>query len=250
MTERATNTDALRFNEVSMRFPDGTHALDRINFSVGRGEFVSVVGPSGCGKSTLLRIVSGLLTPSAGRVERTSDPVGYVFQAPNLLPWRTVRANAALFGELQKLPREILNARVSAALQTVDLADFASHHPRQLSGGMSMRVSLARSLVLEPEVFLFDEPFGALDEMTRQTLNRSVSELFADRGFAGVFITHSIREAVWMSSRVLVMSPRPGRITESFTIPFDHPRDPALRYDPAFGELCGQVSKSLAAAHA
>jgi NitT/TauT family transport system ATP-binding protein len=243
-------TPALLFDGVSKTFPDGTVTLVDVSFEVRRGEFVTVVGPSGCGKSTLLRIASGLDDATAGRVEVDRSNIGYVFQDATLLPWRTVQHNVELIAELHGVPKAERAGLAKAAIDLVGLTGFESHHPRQLSGGMRMRVSLARSLVMKPPVFLFDEPFGALDEITRERLNEEALRLFQHEGFAGLFITHSIYEAVFLSTRVHVMSARPGRITDTFDIPFPYPRDPDLRFDPAFAELSGEISHALRGAHA
>jgi NitT/TauT family transport system ATP-binding protein len=236
---------ALQFDNVGMTFPDGTQALENVSLSVTPGEFVTVVGPSGCGKSTLLRIASGLETQTQGSCAVDRDSIGYVFQDATLLPWRSVQRNIELLAELHGETKAECQRRAQEAISLVGLDGFADKYPRQLSGGMRMRASLARSLVMKPRVFLFDEPFGALDEITRERLNDELLGLFQREGFAGLFITHSIAEAVHMSTRVLVMSPRPGRITASFDIPFAYPRDHDLRYSPEFAGLCGQVSHAL-----
>lgn len=241
---------ALQFDNVSMTFPDGTHALAETTFGVSRGEFVTVVGPSGCGKSTLLRIASGLTTPSTGRVTVDRKSLGYVFQDATLLQWRNVRANIELLAELDGMNKAERRQRAADTIGLVGLEGFEDKYPKQLSGGMKMRASLARSLVLEPGVFLFDEPFGALDEITRERLNDELLLLFQRKGFASLFITHSISEAVFLSTRVLVMSARPGRIVGDFEIPFGYPRSPDLRFDAAFAELSGEVSHALRGAHA
>jgi len=232
-----------------MVFPDGTHALGETSFDVHPGEFVTVVGPSGCGKSTLLRIASGLNKPTTGSVTVDRTSLGYVFQDATLLQWRNVLRNVELMAELEGVPRAERRARALDAIALVGLAGFESKFPKQLSGGMKMRASLARSLVLNPSVFLFDEPFGAVDEITRERLNDEVIKLFQLNEFAGLFITHSITEAVFLSTRVLVMSARPGRIVADFAVPFAYPRPPELRFDPAFGELAGRVSHELRGAH-
>lgn len=230
---------------VRKRFGDGTVALDGVDLTVRRGEFVTVVGPSGCGKSTLLRLASRLSGLTAGAMDVQAGKLGYVFQDATLLPWRTVRSNVELLAELDHLPRDERRRRAAEAIKLVGLSDFVRHRPRQLSGGMRMRVSLARSLTLEPDLFLFDEPFGALDEITRERLNDELISLFLARRFAALFITHSVAEAVFLSTRVLVMSPRPGRIVAEFPVPFVYPRDPSLRYTQEFSALAGQVSRSL-----
>jgi len=235
----------LVFDRVGMVYEDGTEAMRDVSLTVRPGELVAVVGPSGCGKSTLLRIASGLLPHTSGSVSVDRDRLGYVFQDPTLLPWRTVRKNVELLGELHGLGRPDREERARRAIEVVGLDGFEGHHPKRLSGGMRMRVSLARSLTLDPTVFLFDEPFGALDEITRERLNDEVLALFADRRFAGLFITHSIGEAVYMSTRVVVMSPRPGRIVAELPVPFGFPRDEDLRYAPEFARLAGEVSRAL-----
>ncbi|MFV0307378.1 MAG: ABC transporter ATP-binding protein [Desertimonas sp.] len=240
---------ALVFDGVGMVFPDGTHAVDTVSLTVTRGEFVTIVGPSGCGKSTLLKIASGLLRQTSGDVDVDRDHLGYVFQDATLLPWRTVRRNVELLAELRGVPGGERRARAQEAIDVVGLNGFEDHYPGSLSGGMKMRASLARTLTLRPPVFLFDEPFGAVDEITREHLNDQTQQLFRQEGFAGLFITHSISEAVFMSTRVVVMSARPGRLVASFDVPFDYPRPPELRFDPAFAELSGAVSHALRGAH-
>ena len=241
---------ALEFDRVSMVFPDGTEATRDVSFSVGLGEFVTIVGPSGCGKSTLLRIASGLLDPTDGSVEVDRQRLGYVFQDATLLPRRAVQGNIELLAELHGYTKGERQALAMAAINLVGLQGFENHYPKTLSGGMKMRVSLARTLTLRPPVFLFDEPFGAVDEITRMRLNEETQEIFKNEGFAGLFITHSIGEAVFMSTRVLVMSARPGRLVAEIDIPFDYPRKPDLRFDPRFAELSGTVSAALKEAHA
>ncbi|MEQ1701370.1 MAG: ABC transporter ATP-binding protein [Ilumatobacteraceae bacterium] len=246
----SASAPALSFNGVSMVYPDGTHALSATSFDVRPGEFVTVVGPSGCGKSTLLKIASGLHKPTTGSVTVDKSKVGYVFQDATLLQWRNVQRNVELLAELEGVPKAERARRAAEAISLVGLNGFEGKYPKQLSGGMKMRASLARSLVLDPQVFLFDEPFGAVDEITRERLNDEVIALFARQGFAGLFITHSISEAVFLSTRVLVMSARPGRIVAEYHIPFDYPRVPDLRFDPAFAQLSGEISHSLRGAHA
>ena len=244
-----TSTTLLDFNNVSMTFDDGTRALDNVSLSVKAGEFVTVVGPSGCGKSTLLRIASNLEKNTGGVCTVDRNSIGYVFQDATLMPWRTVQRNVELIAELHKLDKSERSQRAAEAIELVGLKGFEDKYPRQLSGGMRMRASLARSLVMKPKVFLFDEPFGALDEITRERLNDELLSLFQHEGFAGLFITHSITEAVFMSTKVLVMSARPGRIVQEFDIPFGYPRSHDLRYEPQFAELCGEISHALRGAH-
>ena len=248
----ATTTTAptLSFQNISMRFPDGTNAISDVSFDVSKGEFVTVVGPSGCGKSTLLKIASGLLSQTSGSVVVDRDKIGYVFQDATLFPWRTVKRNVELLLELHKMPKAERVTTAQRAIELVGLKGFEHHYPRSLSGGMKMRASLARTLTLKPPLLLFDEPFGAVDEITREYLNEETLKLFAQEQFAGLFITHSISEAVFLSTRVLVMSARPGRIVASYDVPFSYPRDPELRFDPAFAELAGHINQSLRGAHA
>ncbi len=248
-TNQVVTNGSLAFNRIGMVFPDGTEALRDISFTVDKGEFVTVVGPSGCGKSTLLKIASGLLEPTGGSVAVDRDHLGYVFQDATLLQWRTVRANVELFSELNDVPTAERRQLAQEAIDLVGLKGFENHYPKSLSGGMKMRCSLARSLTLKPPVFLFDEPFGAVDEITREHLNSETQQLFQNEGFAGLFITHSISEAVFLSTKVLVMSARPGRIVAEFDIPFDYPRNPELRFDPDFAELSGRVSVELRGSH-
>lgn len=243
------NAPALSFRGVDMTYPDGTHALADIDLDVRAGEFVTVVGPSGCGKSTLLKIASGLLEHTGGEVEVDRERLGYVFQDATLLPWRSVMKNVELLCELHGIDRASRRTRAQEAIDLVGLSGFEKHHPVRLSGGMKMRVSLARSLTLEPSVFLFDEPFGALDEITRERLNSEALDLFQREGFAGMFITHSISEAVFLSTRVIVMSARPGRLVAEFDVPFPYPRPPELRFEPEFAKLSGKVSEALRGGH-
>jgi NitT/TauT family transport system ATP-binding protein len=247
---RSLADEALRFDHVSMIFPDGTHAVEDVSLSVKPGEFVTIVGPSGCGKSTLLRIASGLETNTSGTLFVLRKSLGYVFQDATLLPWRTVGKNIELLAELQGIDKATRTRLVASTIDLVGLKGFEDKYPKQLSGGMRMRASLARSLVLEPKVFLFDEPFGALDEITRERLNGELLRLFQLEGFAALFITHSITEAVYLSTRVAVMSSRPGRILAEYEVPFPYPRTHDLRYDPAFAELSGEISHTLRGAHA
>jgi NitT/TauT family transport system ATP-binding protein len=243
------NTATLRFEDLSMVYADGTHALRNVSFTVGPKEFVTVVGPSGCGKSTLLKIASGLTPFSEGHVEVDRSSLGYVFQDATLLPWRDVSGNVELLAELEGMPKAERTKRAQEAIELVGLSGFENRLPKRLSGGMKMRTSLARSLVLKPKVFLFDEPFGAVDEITRERLNDEVLRLFQVEGFSALFITHSIYEAVFLSTRVLVMSARPGEIVADFAIPFEYPRSHELRFEARFAELAGQVSASLRGGH-
>ena len=235
----------LEFCGVRKQFPDDTVAISGVDLVVAPGELVSVVGPSGCGKSTILRIASGLTRPSTGVVSMATDRIGHVFQDPTLLPWRTVQANVELLTELHGLPRDERRRRADEAIKLVGLEGFRGHRPRTLSGGMRMRVSLARSLTMAPELFLFDEPFGSLDEITRQRLGDELQLLYLAHGFAGVFVTHSVTEAVFLAGRVLVMSERPGRIVADIPVQFDYPRPPAVQYSADFARLAREVSECL-----
>ncbi len=229
---------------VGLTYPDGTNALHSTSVSVADGEFVSIVGPSGCGKSTLLRLASGLIAPTSGTITRTGS-VQFVFQDSTLLPWRSVRRNVSLNLELQKVGKSEIEDRTNRALALVGLLDSAEKLPRQLSGGMKMRTSLARSLVCEPDMYLFDEPFAALDEFSRERLNVELRSMLSTRKAASLFVTHSIAEAVFLSHRVLVMSSRPGTIVREFAIPFGPDRQQDLRYSPEFARLSGEIAQSL-----
>jgi NitT/TauT family transport system ATP-binding protein len=235
----------LRFDRVGLRYPTGTAALQDVSLALGPGEFVSVVGPSGCGKSTLLRLAAGLLPPTDGALERHTDHVGFVFQDPTLLPWRTVSRNVELVGELRGLSRPARRQRAHAVLERVGLTEFRDARPRTLSGGMRMRASLARTLAVQPDLLLLDEPFAAVDEMTRERLGDDLLGLFLADRFAALLVTHSIAEAVYLSSRVLVMSDRPGRVVAEINVPLEYPRTPEQRYLPEFTEVAAQVSAAL-----
>jgi NitT/TauT family transport system ATP-binding protein len=250
-TRRAVAGDSpdgsLQFTGVSKRFDDGTLALLPVSFSALPGELVAIVGPSGCGKSTLLRLAAGLTSASTGTITVGARNAGYVFQDPTLLPWRSVRRNVELLGELHGVPKPERRAAAAAAIAAVGLAGFEDKYPRSLSGGMKMRASLARALTMSPDVFLFDEPFGAVDEITRERLNDELLRLFQARRFSALFVTHSVTEAAFLASRVLVMSERPGRILADLDVPFSYPRLPELRYDPAFAQVTGKIGAALRA---
>lgn len=229
-------------------------ALTGIDLTVAAGEFVSLIGPSGCGKSTLMRLIADLDQPSAGQVQvfgkaagqaRIDQDYGIAFQQAGLLPWRTVRGNIALPLELHKLSGAQTDSRVNELLETVGLTDFADRYPDQLSGGMQQRVAIARALARKPALLLMDEPFGALDEMTRERMQTELKALCAETGAAVVFVTHSIPEAVFLSDRVVVMSPRPGRIQEILPMKLAEDRDEDLREDVAFFEMVTAVREAL-----
>ena len=244
--------------EIEMTFGAGAsspvHALDRISLRVEQSEFISLIGPSGCGKSTLLRVVGDLLQPSGGAVcvngksarqARLDQDYGIVFQAATLYDWRTVAKNVQLPLELMRYDRAARERRSDAMLALVELSEFAGHYPWQLSGGMQQRVAIARALVFQPSLLLMDEPFGALDEMTRERLNLELLDIWRKTDTTVLFVTHSITEAVFLSSRVVVMSARPGRITADIAIDLPRPRDAATRGDPRFFELETVVRRKL-----
>jgi NitT/TauT family transport system ATP-binding protein len=237
----------------------GVTALQDIDLNVGQGEFVSLIGPSGCGKSTLLRVVGDLVEPTTGAVLVNGKPAkrarldgdyGIVFQAAVLYDWRTVAKNIALPLELLGWERTRRAERVAEMLELVELTGFEKHYPWQLSGGMQQRVSIARALSFEPALLLMDEPFGALDEMTRERLNLELLRIWADTGSTIVFVTHSISEAVFLSTRVVVMSPRPGRIAGVVPIDLPQPRGVHTREETRFFELVTEVRELLHAVHA
>lgn len=238
----------LELTGIARSFPDGVTAVTEVDLTVRRGEIVALMGPSGCGKSTVLQLAAGLDTPTAGAVARHTDRVGYVWQDPTLLPWRTARRNVELFEELDGVPKVERRQRAERALAGVGLGEFLDHRPAQLSGGMRMRVALARALVVEPELFLFDEPFAALDELTRHELGDELLRLFALHGFGALFVTHSAGEAVHLADRVLVMSARPGRVVAEVSVPFARPRPPDVRSSPEFAALVGAVSRAMVGA--
>jgi len=231
-----------------------TEALRGVSLSVEAGEFISIIGPSGCGKSTLLRIVGDLVEPTSGiarvngksaRQARLDRDYGIVFQAPVLYDWRTVLQNVELPLELAGRPRPERDARPRSLLRLVGLEAFAGHFPWQLSGGMQQRVSIARALALNPSILLMDEPFGALDEMTRERLNLELLQVWSESGATALFVTHSIAEAVFLSSRVVVMSPRPGGIDRVVEVDLPRPRLDKIRAHPRFFELVTAVRESL-----
>jgi NitT/TauT family transport system ATP-binding protein len=241
-------------NGVTKEFKGGTVALQDIHLEIEQGEFVSLIGPSGCGKSTLLRVIGDLIEPSRGTVTVNGKPArqarrdhdyGIVFQDAVLYNWRTVSKNVALPLELAGWDREKRHKRVDEMLDLVELRGFEDHHPWQLSGGMQQRVSIARALSFEPPLLLMDEPFGALDEMTRERLNAELLRIWEASGSTIVFVTHSIPEAVFLSTRIVVMSPRPGRISKIIPVDLPQPRSGATREEPRFFELATEVREAL-----
>jgi NitT/TauT family transport system ATP-binding protein len=253
------NQALVHARSVNVTYQGAIRALAEISFDVFAGQFVSIVGPSGCGKSTLLRLIAGLVLPSSGQlsvggdspsVARRRARLSFVFQDPTLLPWRNVHDNVRLPLELEHAPRKARNALAAGALELVGLSAFARRWPSELSGGMRMRASLARALVTEPELLLLDEPFGALDDMTRQTLNEELVNTWVRRRWTGIFVTHNIAEAVFLSERILVLSPRPGRIVADLRVELPAPRRRELRSQPDFARLTGEVANCLRRASA
>jgi NitT/TauT family transport system ATP-binding protein len=265
MTAAATAADArpsaVLARDLSIVFEaDGqrTVALQNVSIALGRGEFVSLIGPSGCGKTTLLRAIADLEHPTSGTLvvnggsaerARLDRAYGYVFQAPALYPWRTVARNVMLPLEIMGMPPAERRARAERYLDLVGLKDFHRRFPWQLSGGMQQRVSIARALSFEPALLLMDEPFGALDEITRDGLNLHLHGLWRSAGMTVVFVTHSIPEAVFLSSRIVVMSPRPGRVIEEIDVDLPAERDLDLRETPAFLKVAHRVREALRAGH-
>ena len=256
----STNDTVVSIRGLTKTFPrGGITALQDIELDVGRGEFISLIGPSGCGKSTLLRVIGDLVQPSSGQVlvngkqarqARRDRDYGIVFQAAVLYDWRTVAKNIALPLELLGWGRAKRSQRVEEMLDLVELTGFEGHHPWQLSGGMQQRVSIARALSFSPALLLMDEPFGALDEMTRERLNMELLRIWSETGATVIFVTHSISEAVFLSTRVAVMSARPGRITAVVPIDLQQPRGAETREHPRFFELVTEVREQLHAAGA
>lgn len=241
---------------LSLVYPNrdgGLHALDGVSFTVRRQEFVCVVGPSGSGKTTLLRLLDGLLRPTDGRVlfegRELAHPrrrIGFVFQQANLMPWRSAAANIALPLELQGRPRPEIEARVADLIGLVGLQGFEQAYPRDLSGGMAQRVAIARALIHEPDVLLLDEPFGALDALTRERMADELLRIWSARTTTVVMVTHSISEAVLLADRVLALGPRPGRVRLDLPVPLPRPRDLGMTYTYEFGELAARVREAIA----
>ena len=243
---------AVSLRAVTKVFDNGVMALGPLDLDIIRGEFVSLLGPSGCGKSTALRIIAGLASPTAGSVEvshhagRPGHSIGFVFQEPTLMPWTSVAENVRLPLKLANVAAAESNERISEALTRVGLADFADAYPRELSGGMKMRVSLARALVTDPDILLMDEPFAALDEITRFRLNDDLLTLWRKLNKTVVFVTHSVFESVYLSQRVVVMTGRPGRLSAEIAIATSEPRNEDFRTSTEYGEYCRTVSAALA----
>jgi NitT/TauT family transport system ATP-binding protein len=245
---------AVRLRAVTKIYDNGVAALGPLDLDVAKGEFVSLLGPSGCGKSTALRLIAGLTAPSAGTVNVSHratradgrHPIGFVFQEPTLMPWASVRENVRLPLKLSHAPASDADNRIEEALAQVGLSEFADAYPRELSGGMKMRVSLARALVTDPDILLLDEPFAALDEITRFRLNNDLLDLWRKLHKTVIFVTHSVFESVYLSQRVIVMTARPGRLASTFRIATVEPRGEAFRTSAEYAGYCREVSSALA----
>ncbi len=245
----------LQIKHLTTIFPDGNnglHALDDISFSVFAEQFVCVLGPSGSGKTTLLRILAGLLPPTHGEIifgnssqKAPRHGVGMVFQKANLMPWRTVLDNILLPLEIQHIPRSVALAKAQALVELVGLSGFESSLPRDLSGGMAQRVAIARALIHEPDLLLLDEPFGSLDALTRERMGTELIRIWQARRKTVIMVTHSISESLFLADRVLVLSPRPGRLRLDLTVDLPRPREEDIRYSPAFSELARQVRSAI-----
>ena len=254
------STPAVEVLSAEKTYPNGTQALLPVDLTIEEGDFVTLLGPSGCGKSTLLKMVAGLLEPTDGRLHLWRKPVAqldesgkkmaFVFQSPTLMPWASVQTNVRLPLDLAGVPRAEADARVTEALALVGLSKFANALPRALSGGMQMRVSIARGLVTQPDLLLMDEPFGALDEITRHKLDADLLDLWRKKKLTVIFVTHSIHEAVFLSSRVVMMAARPGRVVEEFRIDAPYPRTADFMVSPEFSRYAKLLQDSLLRASA
>jgi NitT/TauT family transport system ATP-binding protein len=256
----AAATPVVTLHGIAKRFANGTLALDQFDLTIRNGEFLSLLGPSGCGKSTGLRLIAGLGEPTEGAISwsnanprgrrRNSLDVGFVFQEPTLMPWATVRRNVMLPLELEGVDSGVAKERVAEALERVGLMAFRDAYPRELSGGMKMRVSIARALVADPKLLLMDEPFAALDEITRFKLNNDLLDLWRAIGHTVIFVTHSVFESVYLSSRIVVMTPRPGRVFAELAIDAPYPRDERFRTSAEYAGYCRIASQALSSAMA
>jgi len=247
----ATSTE-IEIAGVSKRYGNGHAVLDSVSLKVDKEEFVSIIGPSGCGKSTILKLIAGLALPTAGTIrvegmtpQQAREIISFVFQDATLLPWRTVKDNVALGLELEHVPGERREKEIAALLELVGLQRVAKAYPRELSGGMKMRVSIARALATNPRVMLLDEPFAALDEMSRDRLNEEILRLRAEQNWTAVFVTHSVSEAVFLSDRIAVLAPNPGRVYGEFRVELPAPRTSAIRNSPEFDAIVSRVSHTL-----
>jgi NitT/TauT family transport system ATP-binding protein len=253
MSEEASASPLVAVSGLRKVFRNGVAALDGVDLAINRGGFVSILGPSGCGKSTLLRLIAGLTPPSAGFVTwpgGAAGGIGFVFQEPTLMPWATVWHNIYLPLRIAGVERAEAGPRIDATLEAMGLEGFAQVYPRELSGGMRMRVSIARALVTEPQLLLLDEPFAALDEITRFRLNEDLLRLWQRHGWTVVFVTHSVFESVFLSNRIVVMTKRPGRVAADVPIELPYPREPGLRTAPDYADACRALSRLLAEASA
>ena len=254
----ASRPPILALRGVGKTFANSVVALDALDLEVRDGEFLALLGPSGCGKTTVLRLIASLSEPSRGEVAwsgdargpRRSHAIGFVFQEPTLMPWANVFANVFLPLRLKGIDARTAAPRIARVLERVGLADFAKTYPRELSGGMRMRVSLARALVTDPELLLMDEPFAALDEITRFRLNDDLLALWQALGKTIVFVTHSVFESVYLANRIVVMTSRPGRVFAELAIEAPYPRDESFRTSAEYAGYCRQTSQALAAAMA
>jgi NitT/TauT family transport system ATP-binding protein len=252
VTESKGSIPEIALQGVSKRYRNAAVAVQGISLTVDRGEFVTLLGPSGCGKSTLLKLVSGLSPVSEGVVrvngmtpENARDLIGFIFQDATLLPWRTVEHNVGLGLELEHAARAVRKERVTRMLKLVSLSHVANHYPRQLSGGMKMRASIARALVSKPRILLMDEPFAALDEMTRDRLNEELLRLFSEQKWTVLFVTHSVAEAVFLSTRIVILAAHPGRVAHEIKVDLPWPRTSETRESKAFEEQVTQASRLL-----
>ena len=260
LTESVASNDAsgarsgrdplLAMHGVGMIYPNGTVALENMSLTIGRGDFLSLLGPSGCGKSTALRLISGLSQPTSGGIDWTggapaAGDIGFVFQEPTLMPWATLFENVRLPLKLKGLSKSQVQHDVMNALEQVHLEDFAGAYPHELSGGMKMRASIARALVVRPRILLMDEPFAALDEITRFKLNDDVLQLWTEFGLTVVFVTHSVFESVFLSQRIAIMAAKPGRVFAEMSIDEPYPRSEGFRTSDKYAGLCRLVSEKL-----
>jgi NitT/TauT family transport system ATP-binding protein len=242
----------VQLSGVSKHYRDGPAVLHNIDLTIAKGEFVSLIGPSGCGKSTVLKLISGLTSPSSGTIlvdgmtpKNARETISYIFQDATLLPWRTVRRNVALGMELEGTSGDRREAKTSELLELVGLREVSGAFPRELSGGMKMRVSIARALTTNPRLLLMDEPFGALDEMSRDRLNEELLRIRAEQKWTAVFVTHSVAEAVFLSTRIVILAAKPGRVQTMISVDWPQPRTASLRSMPLFEELTSDVSRAL-----
>ncbi len=244
--------------DISKQFSNGTLAVRDVNLDLASGEFVSLLGPSGCGKSTLLRMIAGLGEPSSGTIDwpgmeagdqgersKRANELGFVFQEPTLMPWSTALGNVMIPLKLKGAAKTDAESRAADALASVGLAGFEGSYPRELSGGMKMRVSIARALVTQPRILLMDEPFAALDEITRHKLNDDLLGLWENQRFTAIFVTHSVFESVYLSQRIVVMAARPGRVMADLAVDAPYPRDEQFRTSAEYARLCRVASENL-----